>query len=499
MTTESLVLGVGERGRMLPAASCASRGVPSSPRARPPAPSSLPPWATEVIPRWTAGRAIGAAILLASMASLAVVWGLSWSGAEDAVVDALSDQLVVQAHLVGEPLQEVPLAVLVELGKGHAAQAVDERLATLRTRSGLHDAAVIGPDDVVLGSDGRWLPLEADADLVLRARAGEAVAGPLYRADDGELYLTAYAPLAGQEGWVVAVEGSAALGAVDGLARRQGMAAVLVLLVVTVLGGLLATRIARPLRQLEADLLAIQPGDPPEGLTPAGPREVFEVATAAQRLLAAIRDRDHAVAEAHASELAKLTRLAAGVAHEIRNPLNAMTLSVRRLPRLGDADRRAALAERLQEQLDELEGLVVRLVDLTKPLHPTLRTVDLARLVERLDDEQAIEVALRGRSPTLHTDPALLTEVLRNLVLNATQAGATRVTVTPVPDGLHIADDGPGIDAPDEVFQWFHTTRAKGTGLGLPMSRRIAQALGGDLVVQSPRPTCFLLTLPRSP
>ena len=477
--------------------------LPSSPRAHRPAPSSsLPPWATSVIPGWTAGRSIGVAIVAASLASLGVLWGLSWSGAEEAVVDALSDHLQAQARLAGEPLQEVPLEVLLNLGPGHATRAVGDRLAQVKAAGGLHDVALIGPDGDVVGSEGTWLPLEADADLVAEARAGEAVAGPLYRAADDALYLSAYAPLRGQPGWVVAVEGSATLTAVDGLARRQAGASLVVLLAVTLLGGALASRIARPLRRLEADLQAVEPGDRPDRVTAAGPREVFEVATAAQKLLAAIRERDMAVAEAHAGELEKLTRLAEGVAHEIRNPLNAMTLSVRRLPRLDDPARRAALADRLQHQLDELEGLVARLVDLTKPLHPSPAPVDLSLLVARLDDEQTIDVRLSlpdGHPRTLHTDGTLLTEVLRNLVLNAAQAGAHQVVVAVRPEGLAITDDGPGIPHPDDVFEWFHTTRAQGSGLGLPMSRRIARALGGDLLLHRATPATFHLVLPRTP
>ena len=74
--------------------------------------------------RWTAWISVWLALVAASLASLAVVWGLWWSGAEDAVASALADHLVSEAALVGEHLREVPVDVLAGLGAGHASDAV---------------------------------------------------------------------------------------------------------------------------------------------------------------------------------------------------------------------------------------------------------------------------------------------------------------------------------------------------------------------------------------
>lgn len=483
---------------VLPGTTGAGRVVRSKGRARTraPAPSSLPPalLVGVVTPRWTARGVTWLALVTASLASLAVLWSLSWSGAEDAVVQALSDQLRVQARLAAAHLDEVPMATLSSLGAGHASEVVETELGELSSASGLHDLAVIGPNDQVFGSGGSWLPLEADRDLLARARAGEDVVGPLYRGPDAVPYLAAYAPLPSQPGWAVAVEGSATLGAVDSLAGRQALASVLVLLVVGLVGGLIAHRIARPLRQLRADLRSVHPGDDPEELPLQGPMEVHDVALAARGLLHAIRERDVQVRQAHDHELEQLTRLAAGVAHEIRNPLNAMALSVGRLPRLDDPEARGRVATRLSGQLQELEAIVARLVDLTRPLEPSLADVDLTVLVERVGADVEAEVVVEGAA-TAHTDANLVAEVLRNLLLNAQQAGAGRVVVRVSDTVLEVEDDGPGIDDPEGLFAWFHTTRAQGSGLGLPVSRRIAEALGGSLTLAQQRPTTFRLTL----
>jgi signal transduction histidine kinase len=326
------------------------------------------------------------------------------------------------------------------------------------------------------------------------------VAGPLYRADDGALYLTAYAPLPGRPGWVVAVEGSATLGAVDALARRQAWASGAVLAGVAVLGAALAAAVTRPLRRLANELGAVVPGDPPERVVAAGPREVGQVASAARRLLVAIRERDGRVDAAHREKVGQLTRVAAEIAHEVRNPLNAMSLSIDRLARLEDPARRAELGARLRAQVDELERIVARLVDLTRPLEVVVGPVELDGLLRGLSDAAEVDLVVRGDAGVVvSSDPTLLREIVRNLLLNAAQAGARTVRVevrAGPPVTVEVEDDGAGVSDPDHLFDWFHTTRARGSGLGLPTSRRKAEALGGSLELASARPARFVVALP---
>ena len=413
---------------------------------------------------------------------------------------ALADHLVSEAALVGEHLREVPVDVLAELGAGHASDAVTAELTRLCEAAGLHDAALIGPDGLVLGSGGTWLPAEADADLLRHAREGAPAAGPLYRAEDGALYLAAYAPLAARPGWVVAVEGSATLGAIDRLAARQATAGLIVLVLVGVLGAVLASRITRPLRVLESELMAVAPGDPPETVGLGGPREVRQVAGAARNLLGAIRERDAAVEASHAEQLAQVTRLAAEIAHEVRNPLNALSLSVDRLAHASDPEKRAAIGVRVRGEIQALEGIVDRLLHLTRPLSPRIAPTDLVEAAQRLAQEVGLRLAWDGPSAAVvETDDRLVSEIFRNLFLNAAQAGATTLSIRVRPGvqwSIDMQDDGSGIAAPDAIFDWFHTTRASGSGLGLPIARRMATALGGRLLLLSARPATFRLELP---
>ncbi|MCA9491411.1 MAG: hypothetical protein KC621_15875 [Myxococcales bacterium] len=446
-------------------------------------------------PRWSVTAAIGASLVVASACSLVALWGSSWSGAEDAVTTALADHLSTEAGLVAEHLAPLPVDVLLALGPGHAGDAVSGELSRLLDASGLHDAALLSPDGQVLGSDGSFLAAAAESDLVAQAAAGERVAGTLYEGRDGQWYLSGYAPLPGKPGWVVAVEGSATLGAVDAFARRQALGSVLVLGVVGIVATGLAAWVARPLHRLERDLLAVRPGDPPDRLPLGGPREVWRVTSAARDLLGAIEERDAEVAEAHRQRLAELTRLAAEVAHELRNPLNAVKLSVGRLVTLDDAGRREQIAVRLREQVAELDAIAARLVDLTRPLSPEPEPVDLLALVRGLASETELRLDATGTEEPVHLDPSLAREILRNLMLNARQAGASGVTVTREGSVLQIEDDGPGIEDPGPLFDWFHTTRARGSGLGLPISRRMAEAMGGRLECVRGRPATFRWTL----
>lgn len=447
---------------------------------------------------WPAWTVTWAAILASSLAGVLVLASLSLGAARVALEAALADHLVSVAGTVDGALHELPIETLVALGGERSGSELQARIDDLATHGGLRGLAVLGPGDVIVGHGGRWVPLAAELDLVALARGGATATGPLYRDASGELYQTAYRPLSGHPGWVVAVEGSAAtLGAVDTLRRTQLFAGAAVVVVATLVSVALATVLSRPIRRLGAQLAAARPGTPPSALGDHGFREVRQVAAAARELLAAIVARDAELREAHRREVEQLNRMAAGLAHEVGNPLNAIALSVERLAVVDDSARRAAVVARVRGQLGELEGIVDRLRDLTRPLRPQLDDVELGGIVDALDTELAVT---REGDARLRTDPVLVAQILRNLLLNAAQAGArrARVVIGTDPVTIDVTDDGPGIGPEDleQIFEWFHTSRATGSGLGLPVSRRIAEALGGTLELRGGRPASFRLVLP---
>lgn len=463
----------------------------------------MPPPAPRPAAGWPAWAVTWAAILLATAAAVVVLARLSADAARAGLERALGDHLAAAAGMADGALHELPIEVLAALDGEKSMAEVATRVDDLATHGGLRGLALLGPGGEVVGHGGEWVPAPAERDLIARASAGETVAGPLYQDGRGELYATAYRPLTGHAGWVVAAEGRAAtLGAIESLRRTQRTAGLAVLGFAAVLGGLLAALVSRPIRRFGQALAAVRPGAPPTDLPVLGPRELRQVAVAARQLLAAIRARDTELAEAHQREVAQLHRMAAEIAHEVGNPLNAMSLTIARVGTVEDPARRGAAVERLRGQLAELETIVVRLRDLTRPLTPTIAPVRLPELVDSLVDGLSLRVDRAVPDLTLRTDAGLVVQILRNLLANAAQAGAGAAWVRVERLGsevrIAVGDDGPGIPDAEvaRIFDWFHTTRATGTGIGLPISRRIAEALGGHLDLVSARPVTFHLTLP---
>lgn len=452
---------------------------------------------------WTAWTAAWLAIIAVSLLAAVALAQLSAESSEAALDDALAQHLRSEAGILAESLRAEPLEAVAALGGARSAEALDVRVRRFGAAGALHDVAVFAPDQPEpLGRAAEtWIAGRADEALIAAARAGSVQAGPLYRGADGQLYRAAYVAIPDHPGFVLGVEGSGAtLGAVDQLEDLQLGVGAIVVSLAALFGAALAAALTRPLHRLDAALSGAKPGDAPESLPIQGPREVRRLAMSARRLLAAIRDRDGALQQAHEAQLRQLTTLAATVAHEVRNPLHALGLTVAGLGRTDDPQRRTTLTARAGACLEEIERIVTRFLDLSRPIDPHLQELRLVALVERVasDEGRASAVEVVGAERTLSTDPELLGQVLRNLLRNAAEAGAKRIVVEVLPDGLRVRDDGPGLSAVDveNLFTWFHTSRAQGTGLGLPQSRRICRALGGDLLLEAAFPATFRVLLP---
>jgi signal transduction histidine kinase len=219
-----------------------------------------------------------------------------------------------------------------------------------------------------------------------------------------------------------------------------------------------------------------------------------------------------------AERLAMLGRIAAGLAHEIRNPLGSISGSIellRESPGLGEEDRR--LCGIIQREAGRLNHLVSDMMDLARPRKPEPESVDVAALardvVELASGAGGLgggDVKVEYRGPTApvwaRCDGAQMRQVLWNLVRNGVQASVAGqsvavsiVEVEASPDRhsgtagrvlMRVADDGPGIDdeAREKIFDAFFTTRSHGTGMGLAVVRRIIDDhanLGASIEVRS--------------
>jgi signal transduction histidine kinase len=215
--------------------------------------------------------------------------------------------------------------------------------------------------------------------------------------------------------------------------------------------------------------------------------------------------------------LAAVGTMAAGLAHEVRNPLNSASLQLtvleRRLDRGDDSTTTLPIAHIIKSEIDRLDRLVREFLAFARP-HPLepkpVNVGDLLAGVAGLIAPEAeaarivIAVDLAASIPAVLGDGERLRQVLLNLTRNAIEAMAERGgrlrLGARAADGeilIDVEDDGPGFGEELPVFDAFFTTKSHGTGLGLAIVHRIIADHGGTIRVESrPGRTCFTLALP---
>ncbi|HVK87154.1 MAG TPA: ATP-binding protein [Kofleriaceae bacterium] len=219
-------------------------------------------------------------------------------------------------------------------------------------------------------------------------------------------------------------------------------------------------------------------------------------------------------ASRHADRLVTVGQLAAGIAHEIRNPLASISGSIELLksgPQASEEDQ--ALMAIVHREVQRLNVLIGDLLDYANPRPRQAVDFDLGALVEETlrvarGDQAfaAVEVIADVDKPLrIHADPAKLRQVVWNLLRNAAQAGGTQVRITARDDAggatITIADDGAGIppERVAHIFDPFFTTKSKGTGLGLATCHAVITEHGGRIEVESVvgKGTKMVVRLPR--
>jgi len=272
---------------------------------------------------------------------------------------------------------------------------------------------------------------------------------------------------------------------------------------------------SRKISRLESALAAREIGRAEfPALARTGERELDRLVDALNVTGAQLKDERHRAASAE--RLAAVGRVAAGLAHEIRNPLAAMRLKAENALCVDQEVRLKSALRAILDQVGRLDALLRDLLTMTQQGHLKLIETDVRDLIERVAGTHA-ELAVskgitlrvaEGSRPMARLDAGQIRRCLDNLVLNAIQntpaSGVITISATVRNDRLYLRvdDNGPGVAAEirDRLFEPFVTGRPDGTGLGLAIVREIARAHGGDARLgDSKEGAVFEIELPWQP
>jgi signal transduction histidine kinase len=300
-----------------------------------------------------------------------------------------------------------------------------------------------------------------------------------------------------------------------------GVALLTLIVIIFVTYRLYSRIIEKPLTRLMKSMRRVEGGDLSSRLNVTKKDEFGILAQSFNAMASRLEEAGREAARHHdrqmekAGHLASLGELAAGLAHEIRNPIagirGAAEIFIRQT---SPDDPSKEVFEEIRHQADQIHVIIQNLLHFARPREVTLRRENpnvCARAALRMAQHQTEGKDIRFRfvpleeGVTAELDCAKLQEVILNLLLNAVAAidneGEISMTITRTEEEMKIQveDTGKGI-VPEHlplIFNPFFTTRKKGTGLGLSVCRQIVQALGGTITAESePGRTIFTVLLP---
>jgi PAS domain S-box-containing protein len=204
-------------------------------------------------------------------------------------------------------------------------------------------------------------------------------------------------------------------------------------------------------------------------------------------------------------KMSSLGRVAAGIAHEIRNPLSGINIYLNTLKKLhhrdGSEEKVGQILDQLQSASLKIESVIRRVMDFTKSSEPQFELIDINGPIDEAINLSAvslrkrnikIETNLSEDLPLCHLDAQLIEQVMLNLITNAAEAMKDRpepktiaIASTVVKDHIQVSvsDTGPGVppECREAIFDPFYTTKNGSSGIGLSLSHRIIADHGGSL------------------
>jgi two-component system, NtrC family, sensor kinase len=366
------------------------------------------------------------------------------------------------------------------------------------------------------------LGMDSFTDPSTRKLVGEMIAGKTgweNYAFQGQSKVAAYAPIP-LMAWSLAVTiPLEEFGREAGAIRARVIQVVVITLIVTLLGvSVLSYNLLRPVRRLVAATNRMAAGDLDQEIPVRSRDELGDLTRSFNLMVGNLARIQQELVRSE--KLISLGRLSAGVAHEIRNPLNAMKGAMVHLQqRWGSEPLIREYTQLVSEEIDRLNRVVSDFLYFAKQSPPKLEPTDLNAVIlgtQRLLAEKAAQAGvefvneLDSTLDETRLDAHQMEQVFLNLILNAMEAmtGGGRIVFSTSRQAVNgralarvvVDDDGAGISEADlpNALDPFFTTKDDGTGLGLPLSLGIVEGHGGTLDLQS-RPgqgTRVVITLP---
>ena len=476
------------------------------------------------------GARLNLIFVLPTAVIVVVLVAVAYGAARQGLEDELSRRLVEVSQVMAVDLSEgVDAAQIQRLDESmiRVHGRLQQRLKRIRDATDVQrififdrDSGSLVDTEVETGFGETLYRIQADRQEVERLFVeGTPGAGPLFKTDSGAYYKTAYAPIF-YEGEVVAAVGvEASAGYFQLLTRFASMMALLGVLgvgMLVLLGIWFSRLLVRPVNTLVEAAARLGRGElntPVENYA----RSSWERTQELDVLMSAFEEMRQSIVERDQ----RMQMMLAGIAHEVRNPLGGMELFcglLREDLQAGEGDGMAdkvAMVERIEREIDYLEGVVSNFLDFARREELVLERIEGADLIGEVLEVVEIDATKVGCAVAaevedgveLTVDPGKLRRALINVLRNACQASADQGTAIVVRCRarddrriLEVKDQGEGI-APDKIEELckpFITTREKGSGLGLALTRHIVEEHGGELTIDSAvgRGTTVTIELP---
>jgi len=432
---------------------------------------------------------------------------------------AAGDSLRLQREAMAATLAAAVSRSVAAEGSLSSGESETTRRSNLRTllrslceTTGVVGLSVVGRDRTEIASWPPRKPGDRDATVLSTALAGgPPVVNYRLEPQGRATELLAYAPieLSGSVTGAVRVA-LAAAEPTHAVLRRSGWVLLLLAiadaLLVLGLGLFVLTQlVVRPLGHLRRATASMAAGEAQPRIVEEGPKEIAALASAFNQMTESLAVQREQIIRTE--KLASVGQLAAGVAHEIGNPLAAILgyVDILRADAAGKgelpaAERQDAL-DRVKAETQRIHRIIRELLEFSRPSHEAPVATDPLRVVKsaqallapqaRFRDVQVVTLGEQQAWPQALVSPGRLAQVLVNLLLNAADAMSGKGTIVVACQQIEntvvvtIADEGPGVAAENrrKIFDPFFTTKpvGQGTGLGLSVSRSIVESFGGTL------------------